>query len=269
MSAPIRSCRQPACRLSLLSPGFLAALLLSLTTGLATAAPDEIQVYEDDMNQPGEYGVELHTNFVIHGPTEPSYPGEMPSRHVLQMTPEFSYGITPNLEAGMYFPPIAFSSSGQSYENGLRLRLKYIAPKEEGQRFFYGLNTEFGYASRRVSDSAWAMELRPIMGYRGERWLFVFNPIVDVAFSQPGSGATFEPAFKVGREVAPGYRLGLENYASLGPLHRNVAEREHAHTLFAALDVDAGGVELNFGIGRGFGEASDRLLAKMILGLSF
>ncbi|NTV11615.1 MAG: hypothetical protein HGA47_12715 [Zoogloea sp.] len=247
----------------------MAAVLFGLAAGAAVAAPDEIQVYEDDMNRPGEYGVELHANFVMQGPRTPSYAGELPSRHVLQVTPEFSYGITPNLEAGMYFPPIAFAPGGQSYENGMRLRLKYIAPKEEGQAFFYGLNTEFGYSSQRVSDSAWNMELRPIMGYRAGPWLVLFNPIVDLAFSQPGSGASFEPAFKVGREVAPGYRIGLEDYAALGPLQRNVVEREHAHTLFAAVDIEMGGVDVNFGIGRGFGDASDRLLAKMIIGLPF
>lgn len=257
----------PRCRIGIaISVTVAAALCVPPATVLA--APDEIQVYVDDMNDRGAFGVELHTNYVSVGSKSPSYPGELPSHHVLQLTPEFSYGITPNLEAGMYFPPVAVAPGGEAYENGMRLRLKYVAPRDEGQRLFAGFNTEFGYSARRVADSAWNLELRPIVGYRDERWLVAFNPIVDYAFSAPGRGSSFEPALKVGRLVAPGWRVGFEDYASLGPLRR-VAEREHAHTLYAALDVEVGRLDLNLGVGRGFGETGDRWVVKMIVGLPF
>jgi len=141
----------------------VVAILISVSFG-AAAAPDEIQVYTDDMDDPGQFGLELHVNYALKGAKEPSYEGEMQSHHRLQITPEFSYGLTKTLEAGLYLP-VAMSSDGNFYGNGLRLRLKYIAPREEGARFFWGLNAELGKSAQRVSESAVGLELRPIIGY--------------------------------------------------------------------------------------------------------
>src|SRR5512143_4145445 len=84
------------------------------------AAPDEIQVYTEEMDETGELGLELHVNYVIDGAKMPSYEGESPSYHMLQTTPEFSYGISPSWEAGMYLP-VAREADGSWYGNGLRL----------------------------------------------------------------------------------------------------------------------------------------------------
>ena len=130
----------------------LTAITLMAAMNLATpawAASDEIQVYTDEMNDPGQYGVEIHLNYVPKGSTEISHSGEIASNHRFQATPEFSYGITKSLEAGLYVPT-AISSDGNFYATGLRPRLKYIHPKEEGSPFFWGLNTEFGYSSLKV-----------------------------------------------------------------------------------------------------------------------
>src|SRR5512142_607153 len=83
----------------------------------ALAAPDEIQVYTEEMDEPGTFGLELHVNYVPDGRTQPTYEGEMKSNHRLQLTPEFSYGLSRTLEAGLYLP-LAMSADGQLYENG-------------------------------------------------------------------------------------------------------------------------------------------------------
>ena len=155
------------------------AICVAAVSSAAVAAPDEIQVYTEELNDPGEFGVELHVNYVPSGAKTPSYPGEMPSHHMLQVTPEFSYGLAKTLEAGLYVP-VAIAPNGNLYQNGARLRLKYIAPRGEDDAFFWGLNTEIGYFARRVSESYWALELRPIIGYRSRDWLFSLNPILDV-----------------------------------------------------------------------------------------
>jgi hypothetical protein len=146
---------------------FMLAVLAGCTGIFAShavlAAPDEIQVYTDEMNEPGEYGVELHVNYVMDGAKVPGYEGESPSHHMLQTTPEFSYGISKNWEAGLYVP-VAREENGNLYGNGLRLRMKYMATREAGASMFWGLNTEVGYSNLRVSESEWGMELRPIIG---------------------------------------------------------------------------------------------------------
>jgi len=245
------------------------AFALGLASPCAVAAPDEIQVYTEDLDDPGQFGLELHVNYALKGAKEPEYAGEMQSHHRLQVTPEFSYGLTRTLEAGLYLP-VARSADGNLYGNGLRLRLKYIAPREEGARFFWGLNGEIGRSARRVSESAVALELRPIIGYRDQRWLVAFNPILDTDLSSGVSNAPkFEPALKIARRVAEGVHAGLEYYGEYGPAHRLLPAAERAHYLYAAVDAEAKGYDINFGIGRGMENAGDKWVAKAIVAFPF
>lgn len=231
----------------------------------ALAASDEIQVYVDDMNEPGQYGVELHLNYVIDGEKQSGYEGGSPSQHMLQATPEFSYGISNNWEAGMYVP-VAYEENGHLYGNGLRLRMKYIATPEEGSKIFWGLNVEYGYSNPRVSESVWGMELRPILGYRTENWLLSFNPILNMDLSgsfnhQP----QFEPAFKVARFVAEGIQAGLEYYGEYGYVNHMLPANEQVNYLYAAVDIVKSGFDMNIGIGRGDGNAPDKWVVKAII----
>lgn len=249
--------------------GALAAALFCLAAPAALAAPDEIQVYTEELNDPGEYGLELHVNYAIKGATEPSYESEKPGHHMLQMTPEFSYGITRTLEAGLYLP-FAIAPDGNLYNNGLRLRLKFIAPHEEKNYFFWGLNGELGYRTRRVSESYWGLEIRPILGYRDKNWLVSFNPIVNMDLSNNVSHApNFEPGLKVTRKAMEGLNAGFEYYGEFGPLRDPLPADQRAHSLYAVMDVAKGDLDVNFGIGRGFGENPDKWVAKAIIAFPF
>jgi len=234
----------------------------------ARAAPDEIQVYTEELNDPGEVGLELHVNYVIEGARVPAYPGEKPSHHLLQMTPEFSYGINRTLEGGLYLP-VAVAPDGNVYGNGVRVRLKYIAPRGEGASVFWGLNVEFGYFARRVSESHLGIELRPIVGYRDADWLVSFNPIIDTDLSSNVSRApNFEPALKLARRLTKGVHAGVKYYGEFGPIERMPAD-QRAHFLYAALDFEKNGYDINFGIGRGFENAADKWVAKAIFAIPF
>ena len=247
----------------------IVAALIGAASAGALAAPDEIQVYTDDMDDPGQYGLELHVNYALKGAKEPEFAGEMLSHHRLQVTPEFSYGLTKSLEAGLYLP-VAMSQDGNLYGNGLRFRLKYIAPHEEGVRFFWGLNGELGYSATRVAESNYALELRPIVGYRDQRWLIAFNPILDTDLSANVSRAPkFEPALKVARKTAEGVYAGLEYYGEYGPAHHLLPAAERAHYLYAAVDMELKGHDINIGIGRGMENASDQWVAKAIVSFPF
>lgn len=249
----------------LLLIGVLAAFV---TSGVdAFAAPDEIQVYTEELNDPGQFGLEQHINYSIKGRQASDYPGQMPSQHVLQITPEFSYGVTSNLEAGLYVP-FAFTPGGDSFLNGLRARLKYIAPRQSDEHMFYGLNVEIGRDSVRTSDSISAMEVRPIIGYRDVRWLISFNPILTLGLAANVSHQPqFEPALKLTHSVVEGVRSGLEYYGAYGSLSHPLASDQRAHSLYAVADIDKGGYDVDFGIGRGYVNAEDQWVMKAIIAL--
>lgn len=256
-------------KLAVYACGAIVAITFSIISPGTIAAPDEIQVYTEEMNDPGELGVELHVNYAIKGAREVSYEGEMPSHHMLQITPEFSYGVTKTLEAGLYLP-VAISPDGNVYGNGLRFRLKYIAPHEEVQYFFWGINAEAGYSARRVSESYWGMELRPVVGYRSEYWLVSFNPILNMELSNNVSREPqFEPALKVTRKASEGMHAGLEYYGEYGPIHHILPHNERAHYLYGVVDIERKDWDINFGVGRGFENAGDKWVAKAIIAFPF
>ena len=251
-----------------------AARLFAFSVALLAAFPvlaasDEIQVYTEEMDDPGKLGLELHLNFVPQGRQEASYPGEMASRHRLQVTPEFSYGLTKQLEAGLYLP-LAMSADGGLYGNGVRLRLKFIAPRTEESHFFWGLNGEYGYSAKRISQNSLALEIRPMIGYRDEQWLFSFNPILNTDLSGPGERKPqFEPALKATHRVAEGTHAGFEYYGEYGPLEHLLPEAQRTHYLYAVVDTELKGYDLNFGIGRGLKNAEDRWVVKAIIAFPF
>lgn len=233
----------------------------------ALAAPDEIQVYTEEINAPGEFGLEQHLNYTIKGQQTPDYPGQMTSHHVTQVTPEFSYGLTETFEAGLYVP-VAVTSKGDAFLNGLRVRLKYIAPRPSEEEIFYGLNVEVGRDAPRTSESISGMELRPIIGYRDARWLASFNPIFNMALAGDVSRQPqFEPSWKLTHRMSGGTRGGIEYYGEYGALNDLLPRDQRAHSLYAVLDVETSGVDINFGIGRGFVNAADDWVMKAIIAL--
>lgn len=258
-------------------PGFgrpiLAALILSVLAtcvtyaGNAFAAPDEIQVYTEELNDPGQFGLEQHLNYSFNGSQTPDYPGQMPPNHVFQITPEFSYGLTRTLEAGLYVP-FAVTGAGDTFLNGLRARIKYIAPRQPDDSMFYGLNIEVGRNALRVSDSISGMELRPIIGYRDAKWLVSFNPILTLALAGNVSHQPqFEPCLKLTRVVADGVRSGVEYYGEYGSFSHPLPANQRSHSVYAVADMAKGGYDLDFGIGRGFVNSTDTWVMKAIIGM--
>ena len=72
-----------AWRASLVRMVCVACALVLTDTALA-ALQDEIQVYTDEINQPGEYGLEWHINSTPSGISTPGYSGEITSHHGLR-----------------------------------------------------------------------------------------------------------------------------------------------------------------------------------------
>ena len=234
----------------------------------ALAAPDEIQVYLDDINAPGKTGIELHLNYVPKGRDTPDYPGEIPPNHVFRATPEFSIGLRPNWDVGLYLPT-EVAPGGDAYLDGVRLRLKYLAPVEAARPLFYGANVEVGYVPIRVSQDRYAAELRGILGYRGGPWLFAVNPILGWALSGPDKSSTpdLKLNFKIAREFNSEWSFGIETYSGFGPINDIASSSQQDHVFYVAADFERKDFGVNFGIGRGLTDASDDRVIKAILSI--
>jgi hypothetical protein len=240
---------------------FIAALALFAANAWA-ALPDEIQVYTEEVEERGARGVELHINTTPSGRARPDYPGEVTPHHGLRVTPEISYGLARNWDGGIYLPFVR-SAEGDFYFAGPRLRLKWmpVRPAEGAAGYFAGVNGELSFVQRRFEEARRTAEIRPILGYRGERWLLSFNPILDFDLAGGQKGvAFFAPAFKAARSAGENRALGIEYYSELGRLSHFAPRAEQSHTLYFVLDTK----QVNFGIGRGLTGATDRWTIKSI-----
>jgi hypothetical protein len=255
----------------------LAALALLAAPALAGAFDRfEIQVYEAEVNDPGQASLELHANYTVQGERQPAYPGEIPPHHTLRLTLEPALGVTRWLELGVYLQTLAAPGEGARIAGG-KARAKLVAPRREGERFFYGVNVEVGRVVKGVGEQPWASEIRPILGWTDGTWLFDLNPIFGGALTGPDRlRVDLEPAAKVSWNTQRGFALGLEWYGELGFVDALQPLSRQAHFLFAVLDLAApagkegGPWELNVAAGGGISRAADQqLLVKMIVGRSF
>jgi hypothetical protein len=245
----------------------LCALLgLSSPAPLRAALSDEIQVYTDGIEQPGQFGLEMHLNTPLRGRRTPDFPGEITPHRAWRVTPEFSYGLTSEVDLGLYMPYVR-DEGGTWHYAGPKLRLKWLPLQvSPGQHWFAGVNVEYGMIKPEFEQATRFIETRPIVGYRGKEWLLAFNPILGLDLTGPNHDGKpdFAPAFKVARSVAPGAALGIEYYAELGKLERFAPRSEQSHTLYFTLDWDRKPLGFNLGIGRGLNQATDKWTLKAI-----
>jgi hypothetical protein len=234
----------------------------------AVAAPEEIQVYLDDMSAPGQFGVDVHNNYVFSGTSTPSYAGEQPPSHVYRLTPEFYYGLSDRLELGLYVLSSRAADADPKVDGG-KVRIKYIAPHDATAGPFWGANLEIGKTSLRVSPEPWNAELKGIFGYRTGPWTLAVNTNIDWSLSQHGGPATFDVDAKAAYAIDVKTQVGVETYNEFGPLSNLDPLRKNSKTLFLVLDHEFEKFEMNFGVGRGLTSESDRWLLKFIVGTHF
>ena len=144
------------------------------------------QVYTDDINKPGEFGLELHVNTTPSGRRTADFPREITPHHGLRITPEFSYGLTRDFEAGLYLP-YARDIDRTMHFGGPKLRLKWLPVQtdDSGHGWFAGANLEYAFTSAEFEQSTRNVELRPIIGYRNRDWLIAANPILGWSLNGP------------------------------------------------------------------------------------
>lgn len=237
---------------------------LSVAGAAQASSNDEIQVYDDSINKPGEWGLEMHTNYVASGKTTPEWPGDAPSNHSFRVTPELSYGLTGTIELGAYLPMLR-TADNTSYVEGGKIRAKYI-PAHGESPYYWGINGELGRTSLRSNPENWNFELRPIFGYRIDKWHLTANPVLDFALEGQHSGIPgFAPSFKAGYALKEDLSIGLEHYADLGKVNGILPGGQQTHNTYVAIDTAIIGHGVNFGIGRGTTSNSDKWTIKAII----
>ena len=251
--------------------GAAAACLVVLSSSATHAVvQDEIQVYDDDINKPGETGLEVHVNTTPSGRRLPDYPREVVPNHGLRITPEWSYGVSKDFEVGLYAPLVQRDGTGDWHLVGSKLRMKYLPFQlGEGQEsgWFAGANWELSRVGKRFSEARWQTELRPIMGFNQSGWMFAFNPILDWDLSDglASWNPTFVPSVKLVKEVTKGISLGAEYYSGMGKISSILPWNQQDNRIYGVIDFDMHPFVFNFGVGRGITDASDKLTVKAII----
>lgn len=244
-----------------------------LSIASVMAAPDghaadrfEIQVYDGQANAPGVASLEQHVNFTDRGSREPSGP-ELATNHQLHWTFEGGLGVTRVWEPGFYFQTALLPDGTLAYA-GTKLRTKLVAePLWEG-RLRWGVNFELARVPERFERDQWSTEIRPIVALSLPALSAAVNPIFGVPLAHGGyaDGPHFEPAASVKGVLSDRAALGFEYYGDVGPVLHAEALREQEHYLYGAGDyVLTPDLDLNLGVGYGFGPAED-LTFKAILG---
>lgn len=223
----------------------------------------------DEINAPKKFGLDIHTNYVLSSRRLLDYIGEQAPMHVLRVTPEFSYGLTANWELGGYIL-VSRTSNNNTSIDGEKIRLKYLASQEPGQAYFWGANLEVGRVAHRIDENPWNAELKAMFGFHGDRWTLATNANIGWKISGPAaSPAGFRLDSKIAYKTDHGFEVGLESYNEFGPIKNMGHLNQQSQTLFAVLDINVRGWDLNLGIGRGMTSASDRWILKTIVNVPF
>jgi hypothetical protein len=260
-------CTIPVVNKRIFSAFLLAAVPMVVAEPSAALPADEIQVYNAEIAEVGQWTFQQHLNYTLRGRTEPEFSGGLIPNHSLNGTPELAYGVTDGWELGFY-APFAVDGRGEFLSNGAKIRTLFVTPHANEGNFFYGINLEFSYSTPKFSETRFAIEVRPILGVRNSDWEFIVNPIVNVGLGDKGQ-ADFLPAVRLARKLGQDFFVGLEHYTELGEIGHFLPLREQQHNLFAVTDFKLGKFDVNLGIGCGLTPGSDRLVAKAIVGYAF
>jgi hypothetical protein len=164
----------------------LVATVLASVGGFvenASGQTDEIQVYDAEINSPGQFSVQLHNNYTPIGRNHPDFPGGIVPERALNGVAEWAYGATDWLELGLYLPLYSVTRDERFLLNGAKLRTLFVVPHAQDRSFFYGVNFELSFNARHWEKTRYSGEIRPIVGLRIGPVDLIGNPILDTSFN--------------------------------------------------------------------------------------
>ena len=236
--------------------------------GIAWAQADEIQVYDGGLAPTGVFNLTLHNNFTPNGIKTPAFPGAVVADKSLNGVPEWAYGVTRWFEAGLYLPLYSRDKDMGWGINGFKLRTLFAVPDGDNRKFVYGANMEFSFNADRWDTTRFTSEIRPIVGWHFRSVDLIFNPIVDTAYDGL-ENLEFVPATRIAFTVDPKWQIAFEHYADFGLVSDFLPAGQQSHQIFGVVDTTAGKVEMEFGVGFGLTDASDKVTFKVILSGDF
>jgi hypothetical protein len=240
----------------------LAGALLFAACGPVLAQTDEIQVYDATIAAPGVLNLTLHNNYTPSGRTLPDFPGGIVPEHSLNGVPEWAYGVTDWMEAGLYLPLYSVTGDGAVRSNGFKLRALFVRPNAAEQPFFYGINFEFSYNAAHWDAHRYTSEIRPIVGWHIGRLDVIVNPILDNDWGGFGK-LDFAPEARLAWHWSQSWATAAEEYDDFGPVKHFFASSAQSHQLFAVFDY-YGRLSIEGGLGFGMTPASDHRVVKLM-----
>jgi hypothetical protein len=245
----------------------LAVAVLALVVTLpsiAQAQTDEIQVYTGELAPVGVFNLTLHNNYTPDGLKDPAFPGANTSDKSLNGVPEWAYGVTEWFEAGLYMPLYSIDKNLGAVLNGFKLRALFAVPHAADRKFFYGANFEFSINTNHWDVKRFSSEVRPIIGWHLHQVDIIINPIVDTEYDGL-KNLEFVPATRVAYNFNDTTAIAVEEYDDFGPLKGFVPMSDQAHQVYGVVDKSTGFVDVEFGVGLGMTDASDKFQLKLIL----
>ena len=231
---------------------------------------DEIQVYDGEINEPGEFGLEIHANTTLNGQTSPNFTNQRVSQGGLRLTPEFSYGLTKTVELGFYLPTNYTPEYG--YDSaGYKARIKWLPIQSSNtQPWAFGGNFEYSVLNTGMEYPRKGAQFRGIAAWKNDQWSLAFNPVIDAGRSD-GQNSDWELSYQTRvirlTNVGPITGYGLEYYQGQTAVN-NGTPNSTPKQIFAILELKTSGKFLNgmnvhMGLGYGW-DAGDRVTFKMI-----
>ena len=248
----------------------LAAVTLAWARPAQAVDPFEIQVYEGDINQPLQAGLEVHSNVAVPRAEQRAW-SPVRGETFLRVTFEPSFGLLEWWEVGAYFQLALAVGDTRGHLAGFKLRSKWIVPRRLTGDFIFGLNVEVGRGSSVFDAADWDTEFRPIVVWTRGRWMIAANPLVGWALSGPDRGVApdLEPALKARWDTGLRFGAGLEYYSGLGRLGQLETSSAQEHVVYLIADLIDAPFDLNLGVGRGLTGITNAWTFKSILGLAF
>lgn len=246
------------------SPLAVLVVVIGALAASARAQTDEIQVYDAEIAAPGIFNLTLHNNYIAEGRNKPAFPGGLVPDESWNGVPEWAYGVTDWYEAGLYFPLYSYSKNLGLTFNGFKLRALFVSPHAADRNFFYGVNFEASFNASHWDPSRYTGEIRPIVGWHLHPVDLIFNPILDTDYSR-FENLDFAPETRVAYNFSAKWAVAAEEYDDFGPLSHLYSSDQQFHELFGVVDHHGKFLDVEFGVGYGLTDASDRWTLKLIL----
>ena len=244
----------------------LAALLFAIGTPARLAAQDpfEIEVYQYETAERGEWELGAHLNHVATGTT--AFDGLVaPTDHQTHLALELTRGVTDHWEVGAYLLSAYRPGTGAEYA-GWRLRSRVRFPKAWRLPVDMSLGAELEFSRAAYDETAAGLEIRPTLGKRFGRLQLDLNPVVERGLRGQGSSDAgeweFEPGARVAFTLSKAADLSVEYYGKTG-LFDSAEAGSPVHQLFPSVDLKLGDdFVCSVGIGVGTAAAANRLVLK-------